>query len=185
MKRYFYISDDLHEFESLAAELEENGLSKGQMHVLSNSDDEAERRNLNQVYSWFKTDVMSSTYVGVLIGVIFAFFVTICAYYLGLRDYLGWTPFVFLALLALGFSTWEAGFIGTQIPNRKFRRFQSDLDSGRHILQVDCGPADEPLMREVVARHMSRIREAGTETTSDRWIIVGEKKFRQFIEWAP
>ncbi len=185
MKRYFYISDDLDEFEALERELEERGISRGQIHVLSNADDEVDQHNLNQVYSWFKTDVMHSTYIGVVFGVIFASICLFVAYLMGLHDYIGWAPFIFLALVLIGFSTWEAGFIGTQIPNRKFRRFQSALDNGNHIMQVDCSPGEEPIMQSVVSRHLQKVRAAGSEQSSDQWAIIGEKKFRQFIKWAP
>lgn len=185
MKRYFYVSDDLGEFEALEAELEQRGISRAQIHVISHSDDEVERHNLNQVYSWFKTDVMHATYVGVIFGVVFAAICLTVAYLMGLHDYIGWTPFVFLALVLVGFSTWEAGFIGTQIPNRNFKRFQSVLDKGSHIMQVDCSPNEEHVMRDVVGRHMQKVKAAGSEQSSDQWAIIGSKKFRQFIKWAP
>jgi len=185
MKRYFYISDDLDEFRALQEKLEQRGVSKAQIHVISNSDDEVEKHNLNQVYSWFKTDVMHAAYVGVVFGVLFAAICLAIAYWMGLQDYIGWAPFLFLALVMIGFSTWEAGFIGTQIPNRIFRRFQSVLDNGNHIMQVDCTPSEEHIMQDVVSQHLERIRSAGSERTSDQWAIIGSKKFRQFVKWAP
>lgn len=185
MKRYFYVSDDLDEFEAMENELEEKGIPRGKIHVLSNDDDEVQRHNLNQVYSWFKTDVMHSTYVGVAVGILFAVIVVTIAYFLGLKNHMGWTPFIFLALVLLGFSTWEAGFIGTQIPNREFRQFQSALDSGKHVMQVDCTASEEAIMRDVVKRHAEKVQEAGAQTSTDQWAIVTETKFRQFLDWAP
>ncbi len=185
MKRYYYICDDLDEFQAMEEELEAKGISRAQIHVISNDDEELERRNLNQVYSWFKTDVMHSTYVGVVVGAIFAAIVIAIAWFFGLREHIGWAPFIFAALVILGFSTWEAGFIGTQIPNTHFRRFQEALDNGEHVLQVDCTPADEVIMQEVVARHRQKIKAAGSENSFDQWAIVSAKKFRQFIKWAP
>lgn len=185
MKRYFYISDDLGEFQALEEELERRGISRAQIHVISNSDDELEKHNLNQVYSWFKTDVMHAAYVGVMFGVVFAAVCLGIAYMMGLHDYIGWAPFLFLALVLIGFSTWEAGFVGTQIPNRNFRRFQSVLDNGNHIMQVDCTAGEEHIMQDVVTQHLQRVRSAGSEQSTDRWAIIGAKKFRQFIKWAP
>jgi hypothetical protein len=36
-------------------------------------------------------------------------------------------PFIFLAIIALGFSTWEGGFYGIQSPNFHFSKFEDVL----------------------------------------------------------
>ncbi len=68
----------------------------------------------------------------------------------GVAAKVGWVPFVFLAIVLLGFFTWEGGLIGIQLPNSRFRRFEKALRAGEHVFFVDV---DARRRRHVAAGH--------------------------------
>jgi hypothetical protein len=184
MKRYFYVSDSLNDIEKVERALEQAGVSRGQIHVLSNDEAGVQDRDLNQVYSWFKTDVLSTTYKGVLIGLGLAVIVLISAQASGVTATLGWAPFIMLAIVCFGFCTWEAGLIGSHLPSTRFKRFQKMLEQGQHVIMVDAEPSDMETLDRVVSG-ADGIYAAGEEATSDQWTVITEKKFRQFANWGP
>lgn len=184
MKRYFYVSDDLNEIAEVERELEDKGVSRGQIHVLSNDDKGVKERDLNQVYSWFKTDVISTTYKGVIIGLVLAALILVMAGTAGWTASIGWAPFIMLSIVCLGFCTWEAGLIGSHLPSKRFQRFQEMLERGQHVLMVDADKADLEILDQVVSHHR-RLYAAGEEKTADQWTVVTEKRFRQVANWGP
>ena len=184
MKRHFYLSADLDDLELIEQELEERGLSMPQIHVISKDEAGLDHHRLNQVHQWFQTDVVHSTLKGAVIGVMIAAIIIFAAYFMGVNNFIGGLPFTFLSVILLGFCTWEAGFIGTQLPNRHFKKFQKALDHGKHLLMVDVEPSEENILRQVCARH-PKLHHAGDGGGAPKWTIFGRKKAQEFSEWAP
>ena len=83
----------------------------------------------------------------------------------------GWTPFLFLAAVPLGFSVWEGSLFGLQRPNAAFRRFAERLHEGKHLFFVDVSPAQEPILNRTLAQH-PRLELAGTGQASPAWAIA-------------
>ena len=54
MKRYYFISDDLDDLEAIETQLEAQGISTPQIHVLSEKDAEVESHHLHDVNSLMK-----------------------------------------------------------------------------------------------------------------------------------
>jgi len=184
MKRHFYLSSDLDDLELIEAELEQQGLSIPQIHVISKDEAGLDHHRLNQVHQWFQTDVVHSTLKGALVGVLVASAIILGTIFVGVEESIGLVPFVFLSIILLGFCTWEAGFIGTQLPNRHFKRFQKALDHGKHLLMVDIEPKEENILKRVCARH-PKLHHAGEGGGAPKWTIFGQKKVADFVEWAP
>ena len=184
MKRYFYLSNDLDDLELIEQELEQSGLSMPQIHVISKDEAGLDHHRLNQVHQWFQTDVIHSTLKGAVIGLLIAISIIAIAYTMGANKFVGGFPFAFLSIILLGFCTWEAGFIGTQLPNRHFKRFQSAIDSGKHLLMVDVTADEESALRQVCARHPT-LERAGEGGGVPAWTVFGQKKAQEFVEWAP
>lgn len=184
MKRHFYLSADLDDLELIESELENLGLSMPQIHVISKDEAGLDHHRLNQVHQWFQTDVVHSTLKGALVGVVIAALAITAAYFMGVQAFIGGLPFVFLSIILLGFCTWEAGFIGTQLPNRYFKKFQKALDNGKHLLMVDVEGKEEKILRQVCARH-PKLHHAGDGGGAPKWTIFGQKKAQEFAEWAP
>jgi hypothetical protein len=86
-------------------------------------------------------------------------------------------PFYFLAIVMFGFVTWSGGFYGIQTPHKDFRRFQKDLDNGRHVFFVDVDPAQEDIINRVKARH-PHLSDAGTGDATPRWVVKGQQNFK-------
>ena len=184
MRRYFYVSDNLDDLEKVESTLEEAGISRGQIHVLSNDDAGVKEHNLNQVYSWFRTDVISTTYKGALIGLVSAVLILFLSSSSGATATIGWAPFIMLAIVCLGFCTWEGCLIGSHLPSSRFKKFQANLENGEHILMIDAEAKDVDLIDSVVARTPG-LHSAGADDTKDQWAVATEKRFRQFCDWGP
>lgn len=185
MLRHYYISDDLDDLEKIERELEDRGVSTPQIHVLSENDAEVERHHLHAIESVLKKDVVHSTELGALVGVVGASLVLLIAYLMGWHESaVGWVPWGFLAVIVLGFCTWEGGLIGIQIPNYQFKRFQKLLKAGNHVLFVDVDPEQEPILSEVVQNH-PRLKLAGTGEATPTWVVRGQDKFNDFMKTMP
>ena len=151
MLRHYFISDDLDDLEVFEEQLEKAGLSIPQIHVLSRDDsDVARHHHLHDVKSFMKQDVVHSTTWGAVIGLCAFALVMSVAYFAGWTESAaGWMPFLFLAIIILGFSTWEGGLFGIQIPNHHFRRFERALSDGKHIFFVDLEPSQEEILKKL------------------------------------
>ncbi|MGK2913501.1 MAG: NAD/FAD-utilizing enzyme [Porticoccaceae bacterium] len=184
MERYYFVHDDLDDLEAVEMELENCGVIRPQIHVLSLSDREVALHQLHEVHAFMKTDVVHWGLRGACFGVLAALLVLAFAYFGNLTAATGWVPFIFLAIVLLGFCTWEGGFFGIQVPNREFLRFQDALKEGKHILFVDLKPSQLPVLERVSGQH-GKLKSAGKGAAAPSWVIAWQQKYRKFTEWAP
>jgi hypothetical protein len=180
MKRNYYISNDLDDLEIVERDLEAAGVTTPQIHVLSRDDAGVEQHHLHKVEAVLKKDVVHGTERGAVIGVIGAAIVIGLAWFSGLTETYTWVPAIFLAVIVLGFCTWEGGLIGIQEPHMDFKRFQSELDSGKHVLFVDVDPEQEPILNRVVAAH-PKLTEAGEGQATPRMVVRLQDRWSRFI----
>ena len=177
MKRHYYISDDLDDLEVIEQQLEAEGVTTPQLHVLSEDDDGLEQHHLPQVEAVLKKDVVHGTELGAVVGVGVAALILGFTWYTGLAETYTWVPAIFLSIIVLGFCTWEGGFIGIQKPHVDFERFQDDLHEGRHILFVDADPDQESILQKVVSEH-PKLQDAGEGSSPPRWFVGAQNKLR-------
>ena len=177
MQRHYLISDDLDDLEVLESQLETAGISTPQIHVLSLNDaDVAKHAHLHEVQSFMKSDIVHSTTRGAVVGVVASAAVLALAHFAGwTQSAAGWIPFVFLAVIVLGFCTWEGGLAGIQRPNHNFTRFDQALKAGRHVFFVDLEPGQEAVLEQVLSAH-SGIERAGTGTPAPHWTVALQQK---------
>jgi len=185
MKRHFYISDNLDELEHVEEELENSGITTPHIHVLSLDDvDVARHPHLHEVEAVLKTDVVHGTKIGAVVGVIVVALMLSLVGAMGWADRITWMPFIFLAIVLLGFCTWEVGFLGIQMRNKRFARFDNALNMGKHIFFVDIEPENEPVLAEVINHHPTLV-DAGDGPSVPHWFIVMQDKFRSFMKSMP
>jgi len=185
MIRHFYITDDIEELERAERELESNGFTEPQIHVLSDSDAEVEAHHLHEVESVLKKDVVHSTEVGSVIGVIAAAATLLVAYLMEwTNSEAGWMPFIFLSIIVLGFCTWEGGLIGIQRPNVNFERFQELIKKGKHVLFVDVDPDQESTIATVMKGYPN-LEVAGVGEATPHWVVRAQDKFHNFMKSMP
>jgi hypothetical protein len=185
MLRHYYISDDLDDLEVIEKELQSKGLATPQFHVLSENDAEVEKHHLHAIEAVLKQDVVHSTKLGALVGVLAASAVLLIVYLMKWHlSEVGWLPFGFLAIIVLGFCTWEGGLIGIQIPNQEFKRFQKLLKSGKHVFFVDIDTEQEAVLQDIVASH-ARLKHAGTGPATPGWVVKGHDKYNKFMKTMP
>lgn len=184
MKRHYYISKDLDDLENVERDLEAAGVTTPQIHVLSEDDAGVEMHRLHNVEAVLKKDVVHGTEIGAVVGLLGATLVLSIAHFSGVTETITWVPAIFLAIVVLGFCTWEGGLIGIQEPHTEFRRFQQELRAGRHILFVDVDPEQEVALRDVVAKYPG-LDEAGEGSSTPRWVVGAQQKFSDFMKVAP
>ncbi|MBD2857980.1 O-antigen ligase family protein [Spongiibacter sp. KMU-158] len=184
MKRYYFLADNLDRLQAIEHDLEHNGLSKPQIHILSRDDCGVMKRALNDVEAVLRKDVVRSMTRGAMAGVAAALVVLATGQLSGAAAVVGWMPFVFLAIVMLGFITWEAGLFGIQEPHRDFRRFDQALNSGRHLLIIDGRGMDENIINRVTT-HYPELEFSGTGEGAPDWYISAQNQWRRFIEVMP
>ncbi|WP_375739275.1 magnesium transporter [Pseudomonas boanensis] len=169
MQRHYYVSDNLNDLEKVESELEACGIDHEQIHVLSERDAEVEKHQLHDVSSVMKRDLVHSSLIGVGIGLALAVLMLLVAWFSGWTETsVGWVPFVFLAVVLFGFSTWEGSLFGIQTPNPIVKRFEQLLRDGKHIFFVDVKPTQEEILTRVVSHH-PMLKRAGTGQATPDW----------------
>jgi len=181
MKRHYYISDDLDDLETIEHQLEEAGVTTPQIHVLSEDDAGVKAHHLNEVEAVLRKDVVHGTERGAVIGVIAAALVLFAAWATDITATITWVPPIFLAVIVLGFCTWEGGLIGIQEPHADFIRFRDSLRAGKHILVVDVSQAQEHILLQVAGKH-PKLTPAGEGLAAPGWFLGARGKFEQMIK---
>ena len=183
MKRFYYISDDLDDLERIEHQLEAGGIARPQIYLLSNDDVGLENRDVNRVASFLKTDVIHAGEIGAVLGLAVASVILAVSHFSGIATQVGWAPFIFLAIVGFGFATWEAGFIGMQMPNVHFTRFEKALKQGRHVLFVETNREDKKKLKAVIKQYPG-LERAGTEVTHTGALMWLLKYWERFRSWA-
>ena len=175
--RHYFISDSLDDLEIFEEQLEAAGVATPQIHVLSTNDaDVAKHSHLHAVQSLLRSDVIHSTTRGALVGILVSALALSVAHFAGwTQTAAGWMPFIFLAVIILGFCTWEGGFMGIQKPNHNFARFEQVLKDGKHVFFVDLEPNQEAPLEQILKAH-PQIELAGTGTSVQHWIVTLQQR---------
>ena len=184
MRRHYYISNDLDDLESIENELERSGITTPQIHVLSRDDMGVQQHHLHEVPSFMKKDIVHSTSIAALFGILGAVLVVSVAHFSGVTETVGWMPFIFLAVVVMGLITWEGGMWGIQRLNIHFKRFEKVLNAGNHVLYVEVKKDQEAVLTSVTDRH-PRLQAAGTEDAATGLLIGMENGAHHFAKWAP
>ena len=183
MLRHYFISDNLDDLETFEEQLESAGLSTPHIHVLSQNDAEvAHHHHLHNVNSFMKLDIVHSTTWGAVIGLFASALTLVVSYFAGWTESAaGWTPFIFLAIVILGFCAWEGGLIGIQSPNHHFKQFKQALDEGKNVFFVDLEPFNEVILEETLKAH-PQVQLAGTGASTPHWFITWQERVPRFFK---
>lgn len=184
MKRHYYISNDLDDLELVEQQLEAAGVTTPQIHVLSEDEAGLAEHHLHPVEGVLKKDVVHGTELGAIVGALGAGLVLLSFWYFGWTETYTWVPAIFLAIIVLGFCTWEGGLIGISEPHVEFKRFQDDLRAGKHVLFVDFDREQEDILRKVVAEH-PKLQDAGEGTATPKAVVDAQNAFSRAMKTAP
>lgn len=184
MKRHYFITDNLDDLQQVEQDLQRAGITPPQFHVLSEDDTAVEMRKLREVEAVLKKDVVHGTERGALVGALGAGAVLVLAWMTGVTEAYTWMPPIFLAIVILGFCTWEGGLIGIQEPHSDFKRFTPVLKRGQHVLLVDIDPEQERALSSVVG-HFQSLRPAGEGSATPRAVVRFRDKWNRFLQLAP
>jgi hypothetical protein len=173
LMRSYFLGSSLDDLELFEEQLEDAGISKPQIHVLSLDDKGlSDHPHLHEVQSFMKLDIVHKSIVGAVFGCGLASTLLLIAFSFELLSTSDdWIAFVFLSVALLGFCTWLGGFIGIQTPNYKFARFKKILTEGRHVFFVDLEDGQSTILERILKLHPNLDR-AGTEEGSPRWLVI-------------
>ncbi len=182
MKRYFFIGDTLDDLEHFEEDLEQHGVVKPQIHVLSSDDiGVAHHDHLHPVKSLMKRDVVHSTLRGAAFGAALAAAVLLAVYLAGWHETAaGWMPFLFLAVVIFGFCTWQGGLWGIQSSNVHFRKFEQAIREGQHVCFIDAPQRQEASLKEIAGHH-ARLRFAGEDQGAPGWLVFSQHHLTYFF----
>ena len=102
----------------------------------------------------------------------------------GVTATVGGVPFIFLAIIVLGFCTWEGGLFGIQEPHREFARFDDALARDQHLLIVDVTASEERILERIMA-HYSAITPAGEGNAAPELVVQAHRKFNSAMQTLP
>ena len=180
MKRYYFISDNLDELNQTEKELEASGVHKPQLHVLSDNDSGVRNhKHLHNIRSVFKTNVAHGMIIGAWIGLGAALLTLVVTHLSGWVSDYTWMPFVFLAVVALGFCTWAGGLYGIQSPHKDLKQFESQLKNGKHVFIVDIDSQQKSILDTIVEKYPS-LKLANEGESTPRWVVMGQHRFQKF-----
>lgn len=181
--RHYFISDNLDDIDLLDEQLESEGLSSAQIHVLSNDDVGVARHiHLHEVISLLRQDTFHSAQVGAIVGFLGALLVILVAYAFKLpTGSTGWVPYAFLAVAVFGLCIWEGGLFGIQEPNHHFRQFQAALGQGKHVFFVDLDKAQERILSSSLATHPT-LKLQSLDAGSPHWMIASYDRIVRFLD---
>jgi hypothetical protein len=176
--RHFFVGRDLADLEHFEEDLERAGLARSQTHLLTLDFAGASRhRHLNLVPALMQLSLVRWGIVGAGVGICVSGLVLAVAHAAGwTQSAAGWLPFIFLAIIVFGFSTWEGGFLGIQTPSPDVRRFEGAMKAGRHVFFVDVEATQAAILARCVANHPA-IEPAGTGDGGSAWIVSLKRWF--------
>lgn len=181
MTRYFFISTDLNDLEHFEQDLERAGIVTPQIHVLTDHEGEAHSHHVHQVSPFMKKDVVHSALLGAAVGVCLAVLVLLITVVAGWHETeIGGWPFIFLAVILMGFCTWIGGFWGIQTSNSRTRRFDQALKEGKHVFFVDHPQGQGTVLEDVSQRYPS-VAMAGLARGAPSWIVFSQHNIKRFF----
>lgn len=153
MKQLLYVCKDLAELKYSQLSLEAQGVADSNIHIISNDEQGLCEFGLPVMSDFSRLDIVNSGVKGALLGVVGAVSVIFLALILGWAGIAGWVPFFFLALIVLGFCTWEGGLLGIGRINQNFAHLQQAISRGEHVLVVDVSEFQENRVLAVLRKY--------------------------------
>ena len=154
MKKYMYITRDLDNLERTEHELEAEGISRSNIQVMSENEAALYLRDLPSVPDFSKLDVYRYGARGLMAGIAISTAILAIVWAVGMTAAGGWLPFIFLAIVVLGFCTWEGVLMGLHKTNGRFEKFKSSLDKGAHLLIVNVDKKEVPKVQYSVGEEV-------------------------------
>jgi len=158
-----YFTDSLEELENTEHDLEENGIPRSHIHVLSRDEGLLIRKDM-PVYSDFsKRDILHGGLIGAAVGSVLAAALFVAGYIYGVSDPSIWLVMVFVGLTITGFCTWEGGLFGLSKVNHNLARYEAEVNRGSHLMVVDAKSVEEERTAKFVISAHPLFRSADKE----------------------
>ncbi|MFL0797993.1 MAG: hypothetical protein K6L73_10955 [Cellvibrionaceae bacterium] len=153
MRHAYYLSENLDEMETVHDELVEAGIDDSHIHVLSDNESAVTAHHIRPVNSFIKTDVLRFMSMGFLVGIVLSALVLSLPLVFNITTPVGNMPFFFAAVILMGLSTWEGGFMGFQQANHKFESVNNAIHQGKHLMIVDYSDSKGETVQNKLRTH--------------------------------
>ncbi len=165
MRRLYYLADNLHTCERVAAELAEAGIGNWHFHVLSRDEIGLYQHRVHAAATYHRFDVIASSERWALGGALIGLLVGVIVY---LGQLLPWpvSPASVLLMTVVGalLGAWPGALRGLGQLNYKIRHFQDEIDAGRHLLMVDVNERNRARVRELMNVRFPSVEFRGRDT---------------------
>ena len=181
MKRQYFIADNLESIKQLENILLANYFEYEQLHVFNWNDKlvNKSRFNYREINDCQKRNMWRSGLRGLVIGLTTAAILLTIVYSLGLyTNPAGWIPFVFLAIVAIGFFAWEGGIHGIQKQDEVCSRFMEALRNGQVVFFVDFTRNQEEILNEAINAQRELVATKDSAAPPD-WMVNGQVKLKK------
>ncbi len=155
-----YFTNSMDELENTEHDLEENGVPRSHIHVLSQKEGDLIRKDLPVYSEWSKRDMVHHAVLGSITGFVLSTIILSGAWFYGLTDATAWLVLIFISIFVVGFCTWEGGLYGVSTINHKLADYEDEVKRGAHLMVVDAKTKDEELTAELIIRSHPLFRPA-------------------------
>ncbi|WP_370979361.1 hypothetical protein [Agaribacterium sp. ZY112] len=149
MSQLKYLTDDINELDAAEHDLENNGIPRNNIHILSNDQHALSEHDLPPFSEWARRDILYYGARGAALGAGLASLILLSGFLFTISNPISWLVISFLALGIMGFCTWEGSLLGVTRLNHKLDDYKDALARGQHLLVVDVDTEQQ----EKVARY--------------------------------
>lgn len=154
MKRLYYLTDSIDCVEQIASEVHRWGISDWNFHVLSKDRTGLSKHQNHADSSIHQKSIVPTSERGLLIGVAAGIAAALGASLLiPLLESVGRIPFAMLVFACALLGAWSIALFGRHEEQQKLRKFQHDIESGKHLIMVDVKKDQIELVRKIMGQH--------------------------------
>lgn len=162
MKRLYYLAPTIDSVEKISEDLHKHGVTDWRFHVLSKDEAGLYTHHLHTANAFQKTDLVRFMERGLMVGLGVGLLFALPTVYLERFTLEAWFA---VCLFCVLFGTWAGGIGGISQDHYKTRRFQSDIDEGKHLIMVDVSKDDLSVIQQLMMQHHPEATLQGASST--------------------
>ncbi|WNC73745.1 hypothetical protein RGQ13_07060 [Thalassotalea psychrophila] len=153
MQRHFYLCDDIADLKLISSELENNGFSKPQIHLISKTQGIQHLDTFMPISDEIFKSLLLGNY-NLYFSVFIAVLITIISYFYGFILFgLVWFSLAVVVLFFTFFTNQTHNLFINTNNTVDPDMIKSEIESGRFALLVELSPRQEPQLRSIITKH--------------------------------
>ncbi|WOH38702.1 hypothetical protein RI844_05670 [Thalassotalea fonticola] len=153
MQRHFYLCDDIGDLKLISSELENNGFSKPQIHLISKTQGTQHLDTFMPITDEIFKSLLLGNY-NLYLSAFIAVLITIVSYFYGFILFsLVWFSLAVVVLFFTFFTNQAHNLFVNTNNTVDPEMIKSEIASGRYVLLVELSSRQEPQLKRVVTKH--------------------------------